>query len=110
MLRNIKQRRRQQYTLIVFATACWQKRTFCAGAHAVECTLRERHPARSAFLSKRSREPAASDSVPGTHASSSSRLGALRFCRVTRAAQPRAVQPAAGTALLPKRRLAKNQD
>jgi hypothetical protein len=36
-------------------------------------------------------------------------MNALRFCRVTRAAQPRAVLRAAGTALLPKRSAAKIQ-
>jgi hypothetical protein len=67
-------------------------------------------PARSAFLCRAFTRVDTSSSVPGTHGTRSARSGALRFCNVTRAAQPRAAQPAAGTALLPKRGAARNRD
>ena len=87
-----------------------QQRTFCAAAHAVECTFAREPPGAFSVPFKASRESAASGSTPGTHGSGSARSGTLRFCRLTRAAQPRATQPAAGTALLPKRSAAQSQD
>jgi hypothetical protein len=57
---------------------------------------------------KHSRDSAAPRSAPGTHGTRPSSSGVLRFCRVTRAAQPRATQRAAGAALLPKRSAVKN--
>src|SRR5438477_12927460 len=110
MFGDTNQRHRHECTLVVVATACWQQRTFCAGLMRWSTPLRESRPARSAFLAKHSRETAASDSAPGTHGSGRPKLHTLRFRRVTRAAQPRAAQTAAGTAHLPKRSAAKNQN
>ena len=70
------------------------------------------------------REPPGAFSAPCKALTRDSRLGqrswharqrysesvTLRFCHVMRAAQPRAAQTAAGTAYLPKRSAAKNQD
>ena len=58
---NRNQRGWHQRTLIVFAMTCWQKRTFCAAAHAVECTF--------------AREPPGAFSVPCKAFTRVSRLG-----------------------------------
>jgi hypothetical protein len=94
--------------LVVFATACWQQRTFSAWAHATERPLRESRPARSATLRRiHRRQPARAAFLARTATVVRDRK-TLRFCHVTRAAQPRAAQRAAGTALLPKRSAAEN--
>src|SRR5437660_12258574 len=110
MFGDTNQRTRTTARFIVFATACWQQRTFCAGAHAVGYTF--------------ARESLGAFSVPCKALTRDSRLGqrpwharqryseivTLRFCRVMRAAQPRAARTAAATAHLPKRSAAKNQN
>jgi len=110
MFINIKHCRRHQRTLVVFAAPFWLQRTLCAGAHAIECAWRESHPARSAFLATiHASQPPRVASLACTAAAVRD-SETLRSCRVTRAAQPRAVQRAAGTALLPRRSGAKNQN
>jgi hypothetical protein len=77
----------------------------CGGVHL--CARAARRVQRS-LQSTHERQPPRV-ALPGMHGSGSSRLHALRFCGVTRAAQPRAAQPAAGTAHLPKRSAAKHR-
>src|SRR5438477_8643135 len=44
MFGDTNQRSRHERMLVVVAAACWQQRTFCAGAHAVEYTFAREPP------------------------------------------------------------------
>ena len=70
-VRRDKQRSRHERTLVVVAATCWQQRTFCAGAYAVECFFAREPPGAFSVPCKHSRESAASGNAPGMHGSSS---------------------------------------
>src|SRR5690242_19697707 len=88
-----------QRTPVVFATTCWQQPTFCAGAHAVECIVAREPPGAFSVPSKGFTTGSRREQRPWHARQWQYEVAVLCFCRVTRAAQPRAVQPVAGTAL-----------